>query len=101
MELLDVPASVLAAHGAVSEPVAVAMAAGVRQRAGVEVGVGITGVAGPGGGSEAKPVGTVVLAVAWPGGHRARQHLFLGARAQVKYQASQSALDMLRRLEEA
>jgi nicotinamide-nucleotide amidase len=74
------------------------MAAGVRARAGVEVGVGITGIAGPGGGSDLKPVGTVVIAVAFPEGAHARTFRFFGGRAQIKFQASQAALDMVRRL---
>jgi nicotinamide-nucleotide amidase len=97
IDLLDVPGETIARHGAVSEEVGAAMAEGVRDRAGAEVGVGITGIAGPGGGSEQKPVGTVVVAVAYPGGTRVRRFLFLGARAQVKFQASQAALDMVRR----
>lgn len=97
IDLLDVPGETIARHGAVSEEVGAAMAEGVRDRAGAEVGVGITGIAGPGGGSDEKPVGTVVVAVAYPGGTRVRRFLFLGARAQVKFQASQAALDMVRR----
>ena len=65
--LLGVAEADIAAYGAVSETVAIAMAEGVRRLAGVEVGVGITGIAGPTGGSEAKPVGTVCIAVAPPG----------------------------------
>jgi len=98
VELLGVAESDIAQHGAVSDEVGAAMASGVRERAGVEVGVGITGIAGPGGGSAAKPVGTVVVAVAWPGGGQVRRFRFLGGRAQVKFQASQAALDMVRRL---
>jgi nicotinamide-nucleotide amidase len=98
IDLLGVPRTVIAEHGAVSEPVAAAMADGVRERAGVDLGVAITGIAGPGGGTEAKPVGTVAIALAGPGdARRVRTFTFIGGRLQVKFQASQSALDMIRR----
>ncbi len=95
--LLGVPEATLRQHGAVSEEVGIEMAVGMREESGVEVAVAVTGIAGPGGGSEQKPVGTVVVAVAFPGGTRVRRFLFLGGRAQVKFQASQAALDMVRR----
>ena len=69
-EWLGVPEALISAHGAVSEPVAVAMAEGVCERASSSVGVGITGIAGPGGGTPAKPVGTVAVAVVTPEGAR-------------------------------
>ena len=97
---LGVDESLLAAHGAVSEPVARAMAAGVRRLAGADVGLGITGIAGPDGGSAEKPVGTVVIAIEAPdayGGLQSRLHRFPGERDRVKFQASQAALDLLRR----
>ncbi len=97
MALLGLPASVLAAHGAVSEPVARAMAEGMRHRAEADIGVGITGIAGPTGGSADKPVGTVVIAVATASGTRAETFRFFGERDRVKFQASQAALDMVRR----
>ena len=96
IELLDVPERLIAEHGAVSEPVAAAMAAGIRKRAGVDVGVGITGIAGPGGGSEAKPVGTVCIAV--DGGEVVvRTFRFPGGREMVKSLSANWAIDMLRR----
>ncbi len=101
VEVVGVAEALIAAHGAVSEPVGAAMAREVRERAGVEVGVGITGIAGPGGGTGAKPVGTVVVAVAHPGGEVVRTFRFLGGRSQVRFQASQAALDTVRRLLEA
>jgi nicotinamide-nucleotide amidase len=96
--LLDVPAALIAEHGAVSEPVAQAMANGIRSAAGVEVSVGVTGIAGPSGGTAEKPVGTVCVAAVTPGDSRVRTARFLGDREQVKFQASQAALDMVRRM---
>ena len=96
MELLDVPEALIQQHGAVSEPVALAMAAGIRARAGVDVGVGITGVAGPGGGTEQKPVGTVCIAVAGET-TRVRTFKFPGGREMVKAMSANWAIDMLRR----
>jgi nicotinamide-nucleotide amidase len=96
--LLGVPADLFEKVGAVSEPVAMAMAEGIRARTGADVAVGITGIAGPGGGTPEKPVGTVVIAVIAPGGEiYVRTFQFLGARTQVKFQATQTALDRVRR----
>jgi nicotinamide-nucleotide amidase len=102
-QMVGVPPALLAAHGAVSEPVARAMAAGVRRALGSDYGVGITGVAGPGGGTPEKPVGTVHVAVAGPtdadGGdgvnHRALR--LPGDRERVRRFSAQIALEMLRR----
>lgn len=96
--LLGVPTELLNAHGAVSEPVALAMADGVRVRADADVGVGVTGIAGPTGGTPEKPVGMVVIAVVTASDRRGRTFRFFGERELVKFQASQSALDMVRRL---
>ena len=95
-ELAGVAAALIAEHGAVSEPVARAMAEGIRERAGASIGVGITGIAGPGGGTPQKPVGTVAIAVVGDDDTRVRTFLFLGDRAMVKFQAAQSALNMTR-----
>jgi nicotinamide-nucleotide amidase len=97
VQLLSVSAGDLAAHGAVSAPVAEQMARGARERSGVEVGVGITGIAGPDGGSDEKPVGTVFIAVVSPLGHAVRVHRFMGTRSTVRERSAQTALDMLRR----
>jgi nicotinamide-nucleotide amidase len=96
--LLAVPREVLAAHGAVSEPVARALAEGARRVGGATWGVGITGVAGPSGGTAAKPVGTVHLALAGPGGtlHHARR--YPGDRDRVRRTAAFDALNELRKL---
>jgi nicotinamide-nucleotide amidase len=95
-EWLGVPAAVLATHGAVSERVAVAMAEGIRDRAASDVGIGVTGIAGPGGGTEEKPVGTVAIAVKTPVAQQVRTFQFLGAREMVKFQSAQAAMNMLR-----
>lgn len=97
VELLDVPSALLEAHGAVSQETAEAMARGVRALARSEVGVAVTGVAGPGGGSAAKPVGTVFMAVTSPGRTRCEAHRFSGDRLAVKAQAAEAALALLRR----
>ena len=97
--LLGVPADLIAAHGAVSEPVAVAMAEGIRERTGADVTVGITGIAGPGGGTPEKPVGTVAIAVIVPDQPAyVRTYQFIGGRAMVKFQATQAAMDRIRRM---
>ncbi|HVB39091.1 MAG TPA: competence/damage-inducible protein A [Vicinamibacterales bacterium] len=98
VELLGVPEALIAGQGAVSEPVAQAMARGIRDRARVDIGVGITGVAGPGGGTEAKPVGTVAVAAVVREREMVKTFRFIGAREQVKYQAAQAGLDMVRRM---
>ncbi len=95
---VDVPEELLRAHGAVSEPVAVAMARGALSRAAADIGVGITGIAGPDGGTPEKPVGTVAIAVVGPGeGSQVRTFSFPGGRPQIKSQSAQTALDMVRR----
>ncbi len=97
LELLGVRAADLEAHGAVSAPVAEQMAEGARRKAGVEVGVGVTGVAGPDGGSEEKPVGTVFIAIAAPRGSGVRRYSFMGERATIRERSAQTALDLVRR----
>jgi nicotinamide-nucleotide amidase len=97
-ELAGVSPELIAAHGAVSEPVAVALADGIRARTGATLALGVTGIAGPGGGSPEKPVGTVAIALTGEGiPARVRLFSFFGGRPQVKFQASQAALDMVRR----
>jgi nicotinamide-nucleotide amidase len=96
--LAGVPTELIAAHGAVSEPVAIAMAEGVRVRTHADVAVGITGIAGPGGGTPEKPAGTVAVAALVAGAEpRVRTFSFPGGRAQIKFHATQAALDMVRR----
>ena len=97
-DMLGVPTDVLEQHGAVSEPVAVAMAEGARRRVAADVGVGITGVAGPDGGTAAKPVGLVWIAAAVGTAVQARGPRLVGDRAEIRYRATQAALDMVRRL---
>jgi nicotinamide-nucleotide amidase len=92
----DVPPEMIATKGAVSGEVAIALADGIRRRVGSTLGVGITGIAGPGGGSEEKPVGTVHIALASATGMRERALRFPGDREMIRMQASQAALDMVR-----
>ncbi len=95
--LLGVPPALLEAHGAVSAPVAEAMARGVRERAGTDFGLAITGIAGPEGGSPAKPVGTVFIAVAGPKAAEVRRFGFGGDRTENKALSALWALELLRR----
>ena len=99
VELLGVPPDLLAEHGAVSEASARAMAEGARTRMGVDVAISVTGIAGPGGGTPEKPVGTVWFAVASPGATETRRIVFLGSRREIRDRAAQTALFLvLRRL---
>jgi nicotinamide-nucleotide amidase len=91
-----VPEALVAAHGAVSEPVARALAEGARRAGRTTWGVGVTGIAGPTGGSEAKPVGTVHLAVAGPAGTQAFARRYPGERERVRRMAAFDALNELR-----
>lgn len=95
--VVGVDEALLLAHGAVSEPVARALAEGVRRAAAATWGVGITGIAGPTGGTPEKPVGTVHLALAGPQGTQAVARLYRGDRGRVRHLAAYEALDLLRR----
>jgi nicotinamide-nucleotide amidase len=94
--MLGVPAETIATHGAVSEAVARAMAAGARETAGVDLAIAVTGVAGPGGGTAAKPVGLVWFGLAAPGGVIAASHIFPGDRTAIRIATVRHALTMLR-----
>jgi nicotinamide-nucleotide amidase len=94
--LVGVPAEALAAHGAVSEPVARALAEGARRAAGATWGIGITGIAGPAGGTPEKPVGTVHVALAGPRGTDAVHRVYRGDRERVRKTAAYEALNLLR-----
>src|SRR3989440_10475503 len=93
---VNVPQEIIAAKGAVSPEVAVALAEGIRRSVGSTLGVGITGIAGPTGGSEEKPVGTVHVALSHAGGVTEKGMLFPGDREGIRWQASQVALDLVR-----
>jgi len=98
-QLAGVPAELIAEHGAVSEAVAVALAEGARERGGADIGIGVTGVAGPGGGTPEKPVGLVWIALAGPDGRRlVRRADQRGSRADVRERSVIVALHLLRRL---
>ena len=95
-DLVAVPAELISRVGAVSPEVAEALAVGVRERFGSDYGIGVTGIAGPDGGTPEKPVGLVYLAVAFPGGCEVDKVNYIGSRSIVRHRASQTALNMLR-----
>ncbi|HWG59250.1 MAG TPA: competence/damage-inducible protein A [Candidatus Acidoferrales bacterium] len=95
--MVGVPPEMIEAKGAVSAEVALALAEGIRRRTGASIGIGITGIAGPGGGTPEKPVGLVHEAMADENGPRAKMFQFTGEREQIRRRATQGALDMLRR----
>ncbi len=96
IEELGVPAELIEAHGAVSPEVAAAMAQGARRRAGTDYAIGITGIAGPGGGSEQKPAGLVYICVDQADGTNTSKHIFSRDRRSVRLRAAQTALNTLR-----
>lgn len=98
ISLAGVDPALIAAHGAVSEPVAVALAEGIKVRAGASIGVGITGIAGPSGGTPQKPVGTVCIAAVMPdGAAQVRTFSLFGNRGMIKFWSSQYAMNIVRR----
>ncbi len=96
-KLLGVKAELLRQHGAVSAPVAEAMAQGLAERTGADVAVAVTGIAGPDGGTTEKPVGTVYIGLHYHGVVSSTLHRFTGTRAEIQEQAAAAALDMVRR----
>jgi nicotinamide-nucleotide amidase len=96
-DFAEVPPELIETYGAVSAQVAEAMAKGIRRRVGSTIGVGVTGIAGPGGGTEEKPVGLVYIAVSYGNKTESRECNFRGDRDRVRLWASQQALDMVRR----
>ena len=97
-EMLGVPAELIATYGAVSKEVAASMATGIRERAGVSVGISVTGIAGPGGATETKPIGLVYIGLAGGAGDSVtKEFRFHGDRQVIKQRSSQAALDLLRR----
>jgi nicotinamide-nucleotide amidase len=97
IDMLGVDPAVIDMHGAVSSECAEAMAVGIRNRAGTDHGVSITGIAGPDGGSESKPVGTVFIGYAGAKGVKSIRLVLPGDRYLVRWRSSQAALDYLRR----
>ena len=95
--ILGVPAGVIRAHGAVSEPVVRAMAAGIRTAIGVDAALAITGIAGPGGGTGEKPVGTVWIALDFRSEVQSRRFVMVGDRGEIRHRSAQAAMEMLRR----
>jgi nicotinamide-nucleotide amidase len=98
VRLVGVRAALIDEHGAVSESVARALAAGIARKRGTQVGIGVTGIAGPGGGTPEKPVGTVHVAALAPEGERHRQLALAGSRANIRGRSAVAALELVRRL---
>ncbi|MDH7500264.1 MAG: nicotinamide-nucleotide amidohydrolase family protein [candidate division NC10 bacterium] len=96
-ELLGVPPSMLERFGAVSAEVAEAMALGIRRASGTDLGLSVTGIAGPEGGTPEKPVGLVYIALAWEGGVKSKEYRFFEDRLANKRRSSLLALEMVRR----
>ena len=94
-KILGVPPALIKKHGAVSKQVVRAMAQGVRQILNTDYGIGVTGIAGPGGGSQDKPVGLVFIALSTRSKTTVKKFLFKGKRLAIKNQACQTALKML------
>jgi nicotinamide-nucleotide amidase len=97
MNILGIPDSILAQHGAVSAECAAAMATAAAEKFGSDYALSVTGYAGPGGGTEADPVGTVYIGYASPTGVWSRRVHLPGDRVQVKLRAVNTALDLMRR----
>jgi nicotinamide-nucleotide amidase len=97
VDILDVPSRLIEEYGSVSKEVAIAMAEGIRSISGTDIGLSTTGIAGPTGGREGKPIGLVYIALADPKGTEYKEYRFISDREGIKTQASQMALDMLRR----
>ncbi len=95
IEVLGVPEDIIREHGAVSEACVRAMAVGIRKLAGTDLGLAVSGIAGPTGGSPEKPVGTVHVSLAWNMGEDCRKFFFEGDRERIKEQSSTEALVMI------
>ena len=95
-DFLDVPEEMIAKHGAVSPEVAEAMANGAAARTGADIALGVTGIAGPDGGSAEKPVGLVYIGMRTPEGTEVTKNIFGGSRTEIKLRASQAALNLIR-----
>jgi len=98
VNLLGVNSKTLKARGAVSEEVAIQMAAGARTRLGADIGIGVTGIAGPAGGTPTKPVGLVYVAVSSRRSSECSRNVFRGSRSSIKDKSARKALEMVREL---
>ena len=95
--MLGVSPRIIKRYGAVSKQVAFQMAKGIRHFACVDIGIGVTGIAGPAGGTKRKPIGLVYIAFVTDKKRIVKEFRFKGSREEIKFQASQAALDMIRR----